>query len=190
MRRRPGLVDDGGNGRRRLLFYGLSDTLPVMKSPIFLLIILFLFAGASTFSQMKPKGKTTRSNSLVAPGEVLKKDSQQTEITGLFHSIEKAVSEGVVGPFASSFATSVFVNVTNGESGYLSGSQAASVLNNYFLSRKPIGFKFTRVNDNGSSPYATGRFSYVQNGTQGSSQIYVSLSSQGSKWVISQFNIY
>ncbi|MGB2867838.1 MAG: DUF4783 domain-containing protein [Bacteroidota bacterium] len=159
-----------------------------MKSPILLLIIVLLLPDCEAFSQTKPKTKTSRS--LLAPGEVLKKDSQQTEISGFFYSVEKAVGEGIVEPFTSSFATSVFVNVTNGQSGYLSASQAASVLANYFGARKPIGFKFTRMNDSGPAPYATGRFSFVQNGTQGASQVYVSLTYQTSHWVISQFNIY
>ena len=155
--------------------------------PILLLILLFV-SGHEVSSQVKPKTKTSRS--LLMPGEVLKKDSQQTEISGFFRSIEKAVSEGSIEPVVSSFATSVFVNVTSGQSGYLSASQAASVLANYFGARKPLGFKFSRMNDTGPAPYATGRFSFVQNGTQGASQVYVSLTNQGSHWVISQFNIY
>jgi lipid II:glycine glycyltransferase (peptidoglycan interpeptide bridge formation enzyme) len=122
--------------------------------------------------------------------KVLPRTQQQLEARKVFNQIEHSISSSSLSAIPVSFARQVYVNITGGESGYFSQNQVVSVLQGYFVLRAPLSFEFSRYNDLGSTPYATGRLTFLVRGRRESAQIYVSLAIQDSQWVISQFNIY
>jgi hypothetical protein len=117
-------------------------------------------------------------------------DPQVQKVKALFQTIETAIVEGNVDVFSNRFDKQVFVNISKGESGYFSSDQASSLLQHYMATRKVVSFKFTRLNEKGLTPYATGRLVSICRGSHESAQIYVSCSLQSAQWVIGQFNIY
>jgi len=112
------------------------------------------------------------------------------EVRQLFRRIEQALSSGSIEAIASEFSPSVMLSIQREEPGVYSSGQSASILINYFLSRKPLSFVFSRFGEQTATPYATGRLSFVQKGSRETAQVYVSLRRMGSRWRIHQFNIY
>ncbi|MBI3003878.1 MAG: DUF4783 domain-containing protein [Ignavibacteriales bacterium] len=112
------------------------------------------------------------------------------EIKNIFNSIEKGVASGSIPSFSTHFAPQVFVNISGQNEGYFSANQTVAVLQNYLMTLRPVSFSFSRFQEKGENPYATGRLMYVSKGSQESVQVYVSLALHDSKWVISQFNVY
>jgi len=84
----------------------------------------------------------------------------------------------------------VSVSVSGIETGLYSATQAKLILRDFLSVRKFTGFKFSTMNLRSGMRYATGGGLYMLRGTLYRFQIYVSLSSSGGRWVISQFNIY
>ncbi|MBI4536042.1 MAG: DUF4783 domain-containing protein [Ignavibacteriae bacterium] len=109
---------------------------------------------------------------------------------GIFEGVQQGLSSGNIGVFAEHFASQVFVNLRDGESGYYSANQAYYVLENYFRSRRVMSFDFTTIGESESNPYATGSAGLSFKGTREIAQVYVSLSRAGDRWVITQINIY
>jgi hypothetical protein len=122
--------------------------------------------------------------------EPQKRTPDQAEARVLFRLIERTILTSSISSSSSHFAPQVFVNMSGGESGYFSASQTVSILQRYFSSRASIAFEFSRFSETGTTPYATGRLSFVAKGRRESAQVYVSLRFSDSRWVINQFNIY
>lgn len=108
----------------------------------------------------------------------------------LFTIIQKSLSSGNVGAIAQQMAPQVRVNFRGAENGYYSASQAYYLLENYFRSRKVLGFEFSTIGESESNPYATGGASFNFKGSREYAQVYVSLSRTGRQWLITQINIY
>jgi hypothetical protein len=115
---------------------------------------------------------------------------QRSPIEEIFQKIEHGLQTNSVDEFENELSAMVSITIISGERGYYSVHQAVSVLSGYFSERRLISFEFTRIYDKDSTPYATGRFVYVHKGVQETAQVYVSLTQQAARWVISQFNIY
>jgi hypothetical protein len=115
---------------------------------------------------------------------------QRSPIAEIFQNVEHGLQNNAVDKFKKRLGEIVSMTISSGEHGYYSANQAVSVLINYFSERRLVSFKFSRIHEKDSTPYATGSFIYVQKGIQKSAQVYVSLTQQDSQWVISQFNIY
>jgi hypothetical protein len=115
---------------------------------------------------------------------------RSTPIAEIFRKIELGLQNNTVDKFKKELGEIVSMTMSSGEHGYYSANQAVSVLVNYFSDRRLVSFGFSQIHEKDSAPYATGRFIYVQKGIQKSAQVYVSLTQQDSRWVISQFNIY
>jgi hypothetical protein len=115
---------------------------------------------------------------------------QPTPIAEIFQNVELGLQNNSVDKFKKELGEIVSMTISSGEHGYYSANQAVSVLVGYFSEHRLVSFKFSRIHEKDSAPYATGRFIYVQKGIQKSAQVYVSLTQQDSQWVISQFNIY
>ncbi|MGD0591159.1 MAG: DUF4783 domain-containing protein [Bacteroidota bacterium] len=115
---------------------------------------------------------------------------QHSPITEIFQNVEYGLQNNAVGKFKKELGEIVSMTISSGDHGYYSANQAVLVLVGYFSERRLVSFKFSRLQEKDSAPYATGRFIYVQKGMQKSAQVYVSLTRQDSQWVISQFNIY
>ncbi len=151
-----------------------------------MLAILFT---AVSMSQVRPDGSDRTMPTLLDKGSHMS-DTQTEAVRSLFQTIEGGIVAGDVNRFSRHFDHQIFVNITSGENGYFSSGQAASLLQHFLGSRKVVSFTFSRINDKGPTPYATGRLVSIYRGTLESSQVYVSCSWQQSRWVIGQFNIY
>jgi hypothetical protein len=116
--------------------------------------------------------------------------AQRADVKKLFEMIEQGIVRSSLTESSRHFAEQVFVNMSSGESGYFSASQTVSILQRFLSSRSSLSFEFSRFSDTGSTPYATGRLSFVSRGRKESAQVYVSLRFQDSRWVVSQFNVY
>ncbi len=154
-----------------------------MKWPILIALFTICFHQAQDKSGLLDKTETL--NTLQT-----NRDLELSNTEKIFQKIEKCILSGDQAGFEKEIGNIISITIGSGEHGYYSSSQAVSVLTNYFSSKKPIYFKFTKINNSEPSPFATGRFIYVQKGIQGSVQIYISLTRQDSKWVVNQFNIY
>jgi hypothetical protein len=108
----------------------------------------------------------------------------------LFGVIQSSLNGGNISAIAQHLAPQVQVNFRGAENGYYSASQTFYLLENYFRSRKVLGFEFSTIGESDSNPYATGGASFNFKGTREYAQVYVSLSHSGQKWVITQINIY
>lgn len=143
-----------------------------------------------THAQVRPVQQRKMKSDSVVGQKVEPLDYRQADVKGVFEKIETGIMKSTLTASPALFASQVYVSIAGGESGYFSANQVASVLQNYFSSRKSVSFSFSKLSEQSSAPYATGRFTYIAKGTKESVQIYVSLTVQESKWVVSQFNIY
>jgi hypothetical protein len=159
-----------------------------MKSCAIIVLALLGFTHPS-LAQLPVQQKVPRNDLSTIPTPQLRRP-QQAEVRKLFGLIEQGIVNASIVSASVNFAQQVFVNMSGGESGYFSANQAVSILQRYFSSRSSLSFEFSRFNDTGTTPYATGRLTSVSKGRRESAQIYVSLRHQDSRWVISQFNIY
>jgi hypothetical protein len=124
-----------------------------------------------------------------SPAPILE-DRLRSQILDILKKVEQGIRGGNLREFEGDLGTMISLSIVTDERGYFSTNQAFSVLSKYFSSRRPISFKFSKIYEKGSTPYATGRYMYVQKGNQESAQIYIALTRLESRWVISQFNIY
>jgi hypothetical protein len=152
-----------------------------------LLFLVFVVLVLPVQAQVRPKIADPRANSLINKRAETR---QSPEAETLLRRVEQGILGGSVDLFNTRFGKQVSMTISGGESGYYSGGQASLVLQNFFSTRKPTQFTFSRMNDSVASPYATGRLSFIRRGSKESVQIYVSLTRQESKWVITQLNIY
>lgn len=126
----------------------------------------------------------------LAPNERELRTPIRREHQEIFNSAERAFSRASIRSMTSHLAPKVYISISGGESGYFSANQAHYILDNYFGSHRPVTFSFNTFGESSSNPYATGRGSIVYRGSRQDVQVYVSLTQAGSRWVISQVNIY
>jgi hypothetical protein len=172
-----------------LTFHGFSDTLCLRMRSYTIIFLAFLSLVQSSAAQMPGQRKAPK-NDLSNIRDPQLRRPQQAEVRKLFGLIEQRIVNASIASASANFAQQVFVNLSGGESGYFSSNQTVSILQRYLSSRTSLSFEFSRFNDTGSTPYATGRLTSISRGRRESAQIYVSLRHQDSRWVISQFNIY
>ncbi len=152
----------------------------------FLVILLMSFISEA---QVKTQPVTIQADdTLVTPS--VHSVVQRSPIAEIFQNVEHGLQNNAVDKFKKELGEIVSMTISSGDHGYYSANQAVLVLVGYFSERRLVSFKFSRIHEKDSAPYATGRFIYVQKGMQKSAQVYVSLTQQDSQWVISQFNIY
>ncbi len=152
-------------------------------------LFIILFFSFSSEAQIRQQSVTAPQNGILDTISVHLNQKHSKELA-VFQKIESGIRKCTVEEFDKELGTIVSIAIGSGERGYFSMNQAASVLSEYFSSRRPISFEFSRIHEKGPVPYATGRLVYVQKGNQESVQVYVSLTKQDSQWVICQFNIY
>jgi len=153
-----------------------------------LLVILCLFVAVPGRAQVRPRPVQPHSDLLLKPQDQV--TPQSTATKALFKSIERGILNSSTAELQALFARQVFMTISGNESGYYSSGQASLILQNFFSTRKPTQFSFTRTNETASNPYATGRLTFIRRGGKESVQVYVSVARQDSQWVITQFNIY
>jgi len=128
------------------------------------------------------------SRQVVAGGQAKESDAKSVE--AVFSHIQDGINASDVAPFSQYFVKQISVSVSGNETGLYSATQAKLILREFLSLRKFTGFKFSTMNLHGTMRYATGGGLYMLHGTLYRFQIYVSLSSSGGRWNISQFNIY
>ncbi len=153
---------------------------------IFFILIVGIFA--EIFAQ-------TKSDSAQKPQvpERLQKQAESLpyhEAEALFQKIEDGIQHGSVTEFSRFYGSIVYVTLLSHESDYFSPNQTEGILSNFFSTHKCTSFSFSRIKSHSRSPYATGRYVYIEKGRQESVQVYVLLGLHGNKWMITQFNIY
>ena len=153
-----------------------------------LLIIWMLFLCCDSSAQKKTSVTLPYQSKISSPKKSAV--SHRKDVVELFKLIEKEIRNNSINGFRSSLGNTVYVTVLTSESDYFSKNQAEAILSNFFSQRKYVSFSFSRISDQTTVPYATGRYVYAARGNQETCQIYVSLSLQESRWVITQFNIY
>lgn len=153
------------------------------------LLLLFALTGQlASQTRVKPPGRGK--NSLIDSVPRNERMAPAPQVKTLFERIERGIASANVGLFGNSFAKQVSLSIGGGESGYVSASQATSILQGYLSSHQPTQFSFSRMGEGTATPYATGRLDFVAKGNKESAQVYVALKQQDSEWVIGQFNIY
>ena len=154
-----------------------------------IIFLAFLGLVQPSAAQLPVQRRTPR-NDLSTIQEPQLRKPQQAEVRKVFGQIEQGIVNASLSLSSASFAQQVFVNMSGGESGYFSANQTVSMLQRFLSSRTSLSFEFSRFNDTGPAPYATGRLTAISRGRRESAQVYVSLRHQASRWVITQFNIY
>jgi Domain of unknown function (DUF4783) len=169
-----------------LIFSMIRDTIDHMMRWIFFIVIISIatevFAQPQSGLAQKPR----------QPEQIQKKAESiaNPEAEALFKIIENGIQHGSVSEFSRFFGNIVYVTLLAHESDYFSPNQAEGILLNYFSTHKSASFSFSRVKSHVRSPYATGRYVFIEKGKQESVQIYVLLNMHENKWIITQFNIY
>lgn len=154
-----------------------------------IMFLAFLGTVQPSAAQLPVQRKAPRNDLSTIQDPQLRKP-QQAEVRKVFGQIEQGIVNASLNSSSANFAQQVFVNMSDGESGYFSANQTVSILQRFLSNRTSLSFEFSRFNDTGPAPYATGRLTSVSRGRRESAQIYVSLRHQASRWVITQFNIY
>ena len=154
------------------------------------LITLVLFSSIGLCQDVPQRLKNAPAKDARVGTPQAKESTQTDEVRSLFNSVEAALVAGNTRSLSPLFAKQVSMTLRGSESGFFSSAQALTILKNFFSSRKPAQFSFSKLNEAAPHPYATGRLDFVSRGSKESVQVYVSLALQDSAWVISQFNIY
>ncbi len=170
-----------------LTFTPFSDTLSLTMRT---LITLVLFSSIGLCQDVPRRSKSTSAEDARIETPAAKQTPQSGEVRSVFNTVEAALITGNVKSLSALLAKQVSMTIRGSESGFFSSAQSLTILKNFFSSRKPGQFSYSRMNDTVPHPYATGRLDFVLQGSKESVQVYVSLTQQGSAWVISQFNIY
>lgn len=119
-----------------------------------------------------------------------REDSARTDIPAIFDAVENGITKANIKLFSGYFAKQVSLNLSSRKNAYYSANQSFYILQNYFDSRKVVSFKFSTLNTTDTSPYATGGGIVRTRGANDAFQVFVSLTNDGSRWVISQLNVY
>lgn len=114
--------------------------------------------------------------------------THQVEIE-LFPNLESAIREGDINAISTYLGSQTYFSLSNGVNGYYSNNQAYYILEDFFKIYKVTSFRFTQVNKDKNSPYATGIYNYDNKGKRNSAQVYIALKKVGTNWKITQFTI-
>ncbi len=110
--------------------------------------------------------------------------------SAIFQDVETGIAQGDAGRFSYAFGRQVYLTLHGQEPGYVSASQLVYILDDFFRSHKTVQFKLTTRDAASQSPYATGGGTFAQRGVFERIQVYVGLTRQNDKWVISQLALY
>jgi hypothetical protein len=152
-----------------------------MNALLLALIVLPALAGGAP--QHQPTAALA-ADGLYAVGE----EESQTPAE-IFALVERSIQGSDLASITKSFGRQVYVSLKGGENGYFSANQASYILQSFFNGRRLVNFSFSTIQQDGE-PFATGSGVFLTKGTRETLQVYVAVARQGSRWVISQFNVY
>jgi hypothetical protein len=114
----------------------------------------------------------------------------EQRVAQLFRDIETAINSASTAELSTLFGHQVYVSLRDQCPGYVSGNQAASIVQEFFHNRKTVQFRFSTTDVASPSPYATGGGMFAKRGMYERLQVYVGLAEQNHQWVITQFSVY
>ena len=159
---------------------------------MYLKYFMLLFAGIFFFLVANPSGMGSVKQE--SRKSATQRDQNDSVRSYLLHRVLSEVQEGIVksdvGSFASSIAPQVYVSLLNSDEGYFSSNQSSFVIQHFLSANKILTFRFTTIQSEGSSGYATGGGTIVRRGSPEIIQVYVALKYQDRAWILTQFNIY
>ena len=103
--------------------------------------------------------------------------------------IGNGISSGKIASISNLFSSQIYLNLSDGVSGYYSANQAYYVIQEFLQPRQVISFKINDIQEDAENVYATGTYSFLIKGKRDSSQIYLSLKRSSKKWKITQITI-
>ncbi len=152
------------------------------------LIIIFFVCFISEAQITRKSSPRVQKENLVQPEA--SRIIEVPEAKEIFKRIEIGLQTNSIEKLINDFGATVSITIGTSERSFFSHNQAFAVLSDYFFNLRTVSFKFSKISNNTPTPFATGSFVYIYKGNHKSAQIYVSLSFQEDKWVITQFNIY
>ncbi len=156
---------------------------------VFLLFLFFL----ETPVVAQHRASTDRPREYKTGGQstARKQTSIPASCDKVFNQIEHSIVGGSdFGALDRFFGGQVYMSVRGAGDGYYSGTQAFSILEDFFQTHRTLTFRFSTMDSNAPTPYATGGGNFMRHGVIETYQIYVALAKSDARWVISQFNIY
>lgn len=103
--------------------------------------------------------------------------------------IGQGISSGNISSIYSLFSSQIYLNLSNGVSGYYSSNQAYYVIQEFLKTHQVISLNINDIQEDEENVYATGAYSSLVKGKRESSQIYISLKRSNKKWKITQITI-
>ena len=103
--------------------------------------------------------------------------------------IGSGISSGKIASISNLFSSQIYLNLSNGVSGYYSSNQAYYVLQEFLTTHQVMSLNINDIQEDEENVYATGTYSFLVKGKKESSQIYISLKRSSKKWKITQITI-
>jgi hypothetical protein len=107
----------------------------------------------------------------------------------ILDEIGRGMSSGKISSISYLLSSQIYLNLSNGVSGYYSSNQAYYVIQEFLKTHQVISLKINDIQEDEENVYATGVYSSLVQGKRESSQIYISLKRSSKKWKITQITI-
>ena len=152
-------------------------------------VISFLLLVPTPDAQQRSRTKNNLKNSLIAPAEA-QQSVPRPEVVAFFANIQNLLAGDKVEGLQDQLAPAVNLTLPSGENGLFSSSQSAALLSSLFGQSKVRSVRFSKISDDGTTPFAAGSIASVQRGSLQTNQVFVAVSRRDGKWLIVQFNVY
>jgi hypothetical protein len=150
-----------------------------MKKLYFILSFLFIAGLISVYSLPQEKESSGRKDT----------HSSKESYRSVLDEITAGISSGNIASISNLFSSQIYLNLSNGVSGYYSSNQAYYVIKEFLKTHQVISLKISDTQEDEENVYATGAYSFLEQGKKESSQIYISLKRSSKKWKITQITI-
>ena len=129
-----------------------------------------------------------------APAQELGRSTLEVRVegnaAGIFRDIQEGIRKGDLNAYSRHFARQVYLNLPGRDGGYFSENQASYILKDYFRQQRPLGFKFSTMSEEETTPFATGGGTFFHRGNAEIFQVYVALKKSDDRWLIAQFSVF
>ncbi|MFH1196130.1 MAG: DUF4783 domain-containing protein [bacterium] len=110
-------------------------------------------------------------------------------IRKVFANIKSGIENNEIAEFSGYFDFRIYINLTNGTTGYYSSNQVYYILEEYFRNHQPVNLDYSRIEEASESPYAAGSLIYLYNGEKKTAKVFISLKLDGGNCKIVQITI-
>lgn len=122
--------------------------------------------------------------------KTIQQGSVSDDLVTIIRNVEAGLLTNDIASFTKHLARHIELNLREDANGFFSSNQTHYILINFFSTRRFHNFQFTKIYLENEAPYATGGGNVIVKGKREIYQVYISLSLQDSRWVITQFNVY